>query len=150
MLTEAQFFRNALRRRFDAVAEIKGSQSYPDIMGTMHLYQTTNGVFVVTSVTGLPIGRDVASTPSAIHITTAEAASATQGIPLPMQAPITIRTIVLILTTQAICRRFSSITVTPGCISHRSFPGGGCYRTACDHPRRSGRLPHTALRQLRR
>jgi Cu-Zn family superoxide dismutase len=41
-------------RRPDAVAQIKGSQSYPHIKGTVSFYQVNKGVLVVAEIFGLP------------------------------------------------------------------------------------------------
>ncbi len=43
----------------DAVAIIKGSAAYPGIRGLVRFYQTDHGVYVITSVTGLPLGDGV-------------------------------------------------------------------------------------------
>jgi superoxide dismutase, Cu-Zn family len=45
-----------LRNRPDASADIKGSGEYPDINGKAYFYQTKEGVYVITSVIGLPGG----------------------------------------------------------------------------------------------
>ncbi|MBQ8836764.1 MAG: superoxide dismutase family protein [Clostridia bacterium] len=53
----------------DAVAIIKGSAAYPGIRGLVRFYQTDSGVYVVTSVTGLPRGEAPCKTPIfAMHI----------------------------------------------------------------------------------
>lgn len=53
----------------DAVAIIKGSAEFPGIRGLVRFYQTDNGVYVITYVTGLPKGSDVCSSPVlAMHI----------------------------------------------------------------------------------
>lgn len=38
----------------DAVAEVRGSSNYPDIRGTVSLYQTSRGVLVYADICGLP------------------------------------------------------------------------------------------------
>ncbi len=38
----------------DAVAIIKGSAEYPGVRGLVRFYKTDSGVYIVTSVTGLP------------------------------------------------------------------------------------------------
>ncbi|MDD4772469.1 MAG: superoxide dismutase family protein [Eubacteriales bacterium] len=43
-----------IRRRPDAAARIHGSDDYPDITGTVAFYQAPDGVFVISSVKGLP------------------------------------------------------------------------------------------------
>lgn len=43
----------------DAVAFIKGSTTYPNISGIVRFYQTDSGVYVVTSIFGLPNGNTV-------------------------------------------------------------------------------------------
>lgn len=43
-----------LRRRAQAIANIAGSENYPDISGTVRFYQTKNGVIVYAEVSGLP------------------------------------------------------------------------------------------------
>lgn len=53
----------------DAVAIIKGSTVYPGIRGLVRFYQTPNGVYVITSVTGLPRGSTKCESPIfAMHI----------------------------------------------------------------------------------
>lgn len=53
----------------DAVAFIKGSGAYPAIRGLVRFYQTDIGVYVVTSVTGLPRGDSKCDNPIfAMHI----------------------------------------------------------------------------------
>ena len=49
----------------DAVAIIKGSKKYPSIRGLVRFYQTEHGVYIITSVTGLP--RDNAKCGSPIY-----------------------------------------------------------------------------------
>lgn len=39
-----------------AIARIRGSKEYPDIRGTVALYQTSWGVYVIHSINGLPYG----------------------------------------------------------------------------------------------
>ena len=41
-------------RKPEAVADIMGSDEYPDIMGVVRFYQLKIGVMVITEVTGLP------------------------------------------------------------------------------------------------
>lgn len=43
-----------LMRRPNAMANIVGSEEYPEISGTVRFYQTEAGILVVTEVTGLP------------------------------------------------------------------------------------------------
>lgn len=53
----------------DAVAIIKGSAAYPGIRGLVRFYQTPHGVYVITSVTGLPRGSAPCDSPIyAMHI----------------------------------------------------------------------------------
>ena len=53
----------------DAVAIIKGSAEFPGIRGLVRFYQTENGVYVITSVSGLPKGSDACAYPIfAMHI----------------------------------------------------------------------------------
>lgn len=40
----------------DAAAIIRGSVAYPGIRGLVRFYQTDHGVYIITSVTGLPRG----------------------------------------------------------------------------------------------
>lgn len=55
--------------KVDAIAILKGSVNYPKIKGLVRFYQTNNGVYVVTSVKGLPIETDVCRSPIlAMHI----------------------------------------------------------------------------------
>ena len=55
--------------RVDAAAILKGSAEYPKIRGLVRFYQTDNGVYIVTSVTGLPEGSGVCGAPIfAMHI----------------------------------------------------------------------------------
>jgi len=44
------------KSRPSASAKISGSLEYPDIFGSVSFYQTSAGVFVITSVSGLPGG----------------------------------------------------------------------------------------------
>lgn len=43
-----------LRRTPDAMADIKGSEKYPDISGKVYFYQTDYGVIVAADISGLP------------------------------------------------------------------------------------------------
>ena len=53
----------------DAVAIIKGSTAYPAIRGIVRFYQTDHGVYVVTSISGLPRGENTCQSPIlAMHI----------------------------------------------------------------------------------
>ena len=53
----------------DAVAIIKGSAEFPGIRGLVRFYQTDNGVYAITSITGLPKGAGVCASPIfAMHI----------------------------------------------------------------------------------
>ena len=53
----------------DAVAIIKGSAEYPGIRGLVRFYQTGHGVYVITSITGLPSGKTPCDSPIfAMHI----------------------------------------------------------------------------------
>lgn len=45
-----------LEEKPDAVAQIRGSDEYPDIIGNVWFYQLVTGVMVITLVQGLPIG----------------------------------------------------------------------------------------------
>ena len=45
-------------RRPDAMADITGSEKYPDISGRIWFYQTERGVLVVTEMNGLPKSED--------------------------------------------------------------------------------------------
>lgn len=51
--TKANLF-SALRGRPQAAASIEGSMNYPGISGSVQLYQTRSGVFVLTEISGLP------------------------------------------------------------------------------------------------
>ncbi len=52
--TDNQIFEMLFKSKPNAVAIITGSDEYPDISGTLKLYQTDAGVFAVTLVYGLP------------------------------------------------------------------------------------------------
>jgi len=53
----------------DAVAIIRGSTEHPGIRGLVRFYQTPSGVYVITSVTGLPRGTSACESPIyAMHI----------------------------------------------------------------------------------
>lgn len=53
----------------DAAAIIRGSSAYPGIRGLVRFYQTDHGVYVITSVTGLPQGASPCDSPIfAMHI----------------------------------------------------------------------------------
>ena len=45
-----------LKNMPDAMAYLKGSAVYPSVNGTVSFYQTDRGVFVITSMHGLPQG----------------------------------------------------------------------------------------------
>lgn len=45
---------SVLRRRPQAAAAITGSESYPDLSGTVRFYQTKKGVIVCAEIRGLP------------------------------------------------------------------------------------------------
>ena len=45
---------STLRRRPQAAAIISGSESYPDISGTVRFYQTKDGVIICAEISGLP------------------------------------------------------------------------------------------------
>ena len=51
-----QMLRSVLNRRPNAIARIRGSKSYDNILGMVWFYQTSKGVYVVTEVDGLPQG----------------------------------------------------------------------------------------------
>lgn len=58
-----------LSRRPHAWAKIVGSDSYPDILGTVEFFQTNKGVIVYTNVFGLPQSSDKCRQPIfAFHI----------------------------------------------------------------------------------
>ena len=48
--------RSVLNRRPSAIARIRGSESYDNILGMVWFYQMPKGVYVVTEVDGLPQG----------------------------------------------------------------------------------------------
>lgn len=45
---------SVLRGRAQAVTDIAGSESYPDLSGTVRFYQTKDGVIVYAEISGLP------------------------------------------------------------------------------------------------
>ena len=47
-----------LRGRAQAAASITGSDSYPDLSGTVRFYQTKEGVVVCAEISGLPYSND--------------------------------------------------------------------------------------------
>lgn len=53
-LERAEFFFRVLRQCPSAVANIRGSEEYPAIKGTVYFYQTAVGVLVSVQVCGLP------------------------------------------------------------------------------------------------
>jgi len=55
-LTEPMLHR--LRNRPNAVAQMHGSQAYPEIQGTVSFYETRIGVLVVADISGLPKGQN--------------------------------------------------------------------------------------------
>ncbi len=58
-----------LGRKPNAIAVISGSLDYATIKGITHFYQTKSGVFVLTSISGLPGSNDICSQPIfAFHI----------------------------------------------------------------------------------
>ncbi len=54
---------NILMRKPNAIARIKGSDKYPEIMGKTDFYQTDEGILVVTEVWGLPKSGDKCRNP---------------------------------------------------------------------------------------
>lgn len=69
----------------DAVAIIKGSADYPKIKGLVRFYQTNSGVYVITSVTGLPKGDAACNSPIfAMHIHTGGSCESTNAEPFPL------------------------------------------------------------------
>ncbi len=54
LITDNRIFEILYRSKPTAIANIKGSKSYPDISGTLKLYQTDSGVISVMLVYGLP------------------------------------------------------------------------------------------------
>lgn len=52
-----------LCRRPDAIADIFGSDDYPDIRGNVKFYQIGYGVIVATEVMGLPCSSDICMSP---------------------------------------------------------------------------------------
>ena len=50
---------NLITGRPDAMADIMGSEKYPEISGRVKFYQTERGVLVVTEVNGLPESGDI-------------------------------------------------------------------------------------------
>lgn len=55
--------RALLQKRPDGIAMIRGSETYPDINGTVLFYQTAEGVVVAADVQGLPVSADDCSQP---------------------------------------------------------------------------------------
>lgn len=53
------YLNNVLMRRPDAMADIIGSEKYPETAGKVQFYQTERGVLVVTEVYGLPKSEDM-------------------------------------------------------------------------------------------
>lgn len=67
--TDNQIFEMLYKSKPDAMANITGSNSYPDINGTLKLYQTDTGVYAVALVYGLPKGINKCNKPVfAMHI----------------------------------------------------------------------------------
>lgn len=66
----------------NSIAIIKGSSEYPDIKGTLKLYQTDTGVFAVTLVYGLPDMPKTCQRPIfALHIHSGDACTGNQTDP---------------------------------------------------------------------
>lgn len=62
-------FVGIMRQIPNAIAVIKGSESYPEIEGLTKFYQTPKGVFTVTEIYGLPVGTGYCDRPIfAFHI----------------------------------------------------------------------------------
>lgn len=58
-----------LRRRPNAYAVIKGSAKYPEILGNCSFYQTSYGIMVITTASGLPTSAEAChNSIFAIHI----------------------------------------------------------------------------------
>ena len=74
--TDNQIFEMFFKSKPNAAAIITGSDEYPDISGTLKLYQTDAGVFVVTLVYGLPNPVNACDNPIfAMHIHNGESCS---------------------------------------------------------------------------
>lgn len=56
-------FTSVFQRKPDALAAIKGSESYADINGRVSFYQTRRGVIVSAEISGLPQNKDVCENP---------------------------------------------------------------------------------------
>lgn len=54
MIGKEKKFVSILSRQPHAIAIIKGSEKYPDVIGVVKFYQTDSGVLVETEVDGLP------------------------------------------------------------------------------------------------
>ncbi|WP_411675736.1 superoxide dismutase family protein [Caproicibacter sp.] len=65
MLSEHQMnlrlFQNTLRRTPNARAMMNGSRDYPDLHGFVSFYQTSDGVFLIAQIHGLPTGTQACS-----------------------------------------------------------------------------------------
>ena len=67
--SDLQIFQWLIKAKPSAYAAIKGSEDYPQINGMIKFYQTNMGVYVVTSVVGLPDDNSICgSRIFAIHI----------------------------------------------------------------------------------
>lgn len=80
--TDLQIFEWLSKAQPDAVAVIAGSPQYSQISGTVKFYQTDIGVFVVTSVTGLPKNSDPCAQPIfAFHIHNGSGCTSSSSVP---------------------------------------------------------------------
>ena len=55
-------FKRCLTSRADAIADIRGSEKYPNIMGTVLFFKHNGGVIVKTELFGLPKSEDICTT----------------------------------------------------------------------------------------
>lgn len=88
--TETQFsqFIELLKSRPDAYANVKGSDDYPDLEGTIFFYQLSDSVMVIARVSGLPKGEGAC--PSSIfgfHIHEGRSCSGTAEYPFVSSGP---------------------------------------------------------------
>lgn len=61
------------QRTPDAIAKLHGSEAYPDIFGIVRFFQSSEGVYVITSIKELPVGDGpCASRIFALHVHSGE------------------------------------------------------------------------------
>lgn len=92
-------------REANAMAKVQGSESYPEINGSVLFYQTDYGVIVAAQIYGLPVSKEKCHNPVfGFHIHEGEKCEGNTATILQMPCCITIRKNVFIHIMPEICR----------------------------------------------